>query len=103
MGYEPKFEWSSTLLVRKWQKNAGRSFFLFFSFVVTWLGGDQLQNFLALVGGVCCASLNLIIPAMLHILICKPGAFGHCLDGAIFICGVCILMLSTGQAIASWK
>merc|ERR1712032_1745758 len=54
--YEPKFQWAGTPLLRKWQKNFVRSLVLLFTFVVTWLGGDQLQNFLALVGGVCCAS-----------------------------------------------
>merc|ERR1712043_65754 len=55
---------------------------------VTWLGGDQLQNFLALVGGFCCASLALIFPAMLNIAICKPRGFGLWLDGMIFLSGI---------------
>merc|ERR1711870_113955 len=86
--YEPKFQWSSKHLVRKWSKNAMRSLVLLFIFTVTWLGGDQLQNFLALVGGFCCASLALIFPAMLNVVICKPQGFGLCFDWMIFACGI---------------
>merc|ERR1711874_766993 len=101
--YEPRVNWSEDYFRRKWQKNATRSFILTFTFAVTWLGGSQLQNFLALVGGVCCASLALIFPSMLHISICKPSGFWLCLDRFIFLCGVFILVLSTCQAIVSWK
>lgn len=101
--YEPKVLWSSTDFKRKWEKNVVRMLVLLFIVTVTWLGGDQLQNFLALVGGFCCASLALIFPSLLHIVICKPKGFGLCVDRMIFISGVCILILSTCQAIASWK
>lgn len=101
--YEPKFKWSSKALTRKWQKNALRTLGLIFTFTVTWLGGEQLQNFLALVGGVCCASLALIFPSVLHIAICKPQGPSLWLDKFILLSGVCILILSTSEAIASWK
>eukprot|EP00928_Gymnodinium_smaydae_P008894 TRINITY_DN1327_c0_g1_i1.p1 TRINITY_DN1327_c0_g1~~TRINITY_DN1327_c0_g1_i1.p1 ORF type:complete len:540 (+),score=73.06 TRINITY_DN1327_c0_g1_i1:78-1697(+) len=101
--YEPKVSWSSKYLVRKWQKNAGRSFLLLLSFVVTYLGGDSLQNFLALVGGFCCASLALIFPSALHISICQPRGPGFWLDAAIFCCGCGILVLSTTFALLNWK
>lgn len=100
--YEPKLTWSQTRLVRTWQKNIARSSFLMFSVFMTWLGGDQLQNFLALVGGVCCASLALIFPSILYIYICKPRGLALVLDWFIFCFGVFILCLSTYQALESW-
>eukprot|EP00928_Gymnodinium_smaydae_P061803 TRINITY_DN4579_c0_g1_i5.p1 TRINITY_DN4579_c0_g1~~TRINITY_DN4579_c0_g1_i5.p1 ORF type:complete len:173 (-),score=29.97 TRINITY_DN4579_c0_g1_i5:121-639(-) len=101
--YEPKFKWSSSTECRKWQKNLVRILVLLFILTVTWLGGDELQNFLALVGGFCCASLALIFPSMLNIKICKPRGFALCLDIFILVAGLGILILSTVQAITSWK
>lgn len=101
--YEPKFKWSDSYLKRKWQKNLVRILVLLFIFTVTWLGGDQLQNFLALVGGFCCASLALIFPSALNIAICKPTGFWLCMDRFIFVAGVIIMCLSVSQAFASWK
>jgi len=101
--YEVKLRWSDTYLVRKWQKNAMRSLVLLLIVTLTWMGGDKLQNFLGLVGGVCCASLGLIFPSVLNVLICKPGPVGLCMDAVIVISGVCILVMSTVQAFVSWK
>lgn len=101
--YEPKLSWSTGYMVRKWQKNAARSFVLFFTVGITWLGGNELQNFLALVGGVCCASLALIFPSRLHMQICKPTGAYRLLDCFILLAGIAILILSTTQAFASWK
>jgi len=101
--YEPKISWSSNYLKRKWQKNATRSFLLVFTFLTVQLGGDKLQNFLALVGGFCCASLALIFPSALHIRICSSTGFDLVADVFTLIAGICILLLSTVQAIISWK
>jgi len=100
--YEPKLSWSSSYRARKWQKNAGRALILLVTFTATWLGGDQLQNFLGLVGGFCCASLALIFPSLLHLAICRPAGLGYVSDVAILICGGAILSLSTVQSLASW-
>mmetsp|Transcript_21546 Transcript_21546/g.38622 ORF Transcript_21546/g.38622 Transcript_21546/m.38622 type:complete len:126 (+) Transcript_21546:2-379(+) len=101
--YEPKVAWSSSYLTRKWQKNAGRSFMLIFTFLTVQVGGDKLQNFLALVGGFCCASLALIFPSVLHLRICSPTGWSRRAD--IFTCaaGSSILVMSTVQALASWR
>lgn len=101
--YEVKVSWSNDNIVRKWQKNFTRSLLLLFTIGTTWIGGDQLQNFLALVGGFCCASLALIFPSILHILICKPRGIGLYTDAAITFAGIAILILSCSQAFASWK
>jgi proton-coupled amino acid transporter len=101
--YEPKITWSSNYHVRKWQKNAVRLGVLLFTITVTWLGGNQLQNFLALVGGFCCGSLALIFPSILHLKICKPTGIDLVCDYFILVSGCVILLLSTEQAFADWQ
>jgi len=101
--YEPYCPWSARGWLSKLQKNAVRSLVVLAVFAVTWLGGQQLQNLLALVGGLCCATLALIVPSVLHVLICKPGRLLLAQDVCIFIAGLFILVLSSAQAIASWK
>lgn len=101
--YEPSFVWSETYRVRKWKKNAVRFTVVLSSFFLTWLGGSQLQNFLALVGGLLGANLSIIVPACLHLSICKPKGFVFFLDIALCVVGAFMMVLSTYQALMSWK
>jgi len=101
--YEPRITWAGTDTAKMWKKNVGRAGVLLFTVGTTWLGGDQLQNFLALVGGVCCASLALIFPSMLNLTICKPCGVWWVVDVVILIAGIAVLILSTIQAFASWQ
>jgi len=101
--YEPKLKWSGSPTAKMWQKNFGRAAVLVFTVGITWLGGDKLNNFLALVGGVCCASLALIFPSMLNLVICKPTGVAFLMDVVILLSGIAVLILSTIQAFASWK
>eukprot|EP00930_Biecheleria_cincta_P102688 TRINITY_DN9448_c0_g1_i1.p1 TRINITY_DN9448_c0_g1~~TRINITY_DN9448_c0_g1_i1.p1 ORF type:complete len:502 (-),score=50.34 TRINITY_DN9448_c0_g1_i1:124-1629(-) len=101
--YEPRLGWSTSYLKRKWQKNVTRSFVLLITFLAVQLGGDELDNFLALVGGFCCASLALIFPSALHLVICSPTGISWWADVLTFIIGLSILILSTTQALTTWK
>eukprot|EP00928_Gymnodinium_smaydae_P099859 TRINITY_DN9650_c0_g1_i1.p1 TRINITY_DN9650_c0_g1~~TRINITY_DN9650_c0_g1_i1.p1 ORF type:complete len:480 (-),score=51.42 TRINITY_DN9650_c0_g1_i1:415-1854(-) len=51
---------------RKWAKNVFRAILMFLSAVVAAVGGKSMQNFLALIGGLCCGPLAIILPAAIH-------------------------------------
>lgn len=101
--YERRLSWSPRPTVRKWQKNGVRALLCLMMFSLTWLGGEKLQNFLALVGGLGCSTLALILPPMLHTIICKPGVCMRMINAFVSLIGICVLVLSTYQAIVSWK
>jgi len=100
--YEPYIAWSVWPRVRKWQKNASRTVVMVLMCLLTWLGGDQLQNILALVGGYGCSNLAIIVPSLLHIKICRPTGIVRAADLAAVGIGFVIVFASMGQAILTW-
>lgn len=101
--YEPQCAWSQNALVRKWSKNAARIFICLSCYALTWLGGEELQNFLALVGGLLGCNLALNVPALLHLVVCKPSGWRKAVDLVTFTIGTLIMVVSTYQSLATWK
>lgn len=101
--YESHLSWPRGYHRRKWSKNAVRALIVAFAYIVTWAGGEQLQNFLALVGGLLGSNLALNLPAMLHIAICKPRGFSLAWDVLTFVVGLAVMVSSTYQAVHTWK
>eukprot|EP00927_Polykrikos_kofoidii_P026686 TRINITY_DN23737_c0_g1_i1.p1 TRINITY_DN23737_c0_g1~~TRINITY_DN23737_c0_g1_i1.p1 ORF type:complete len:603 (-),score=58.47 TRINITY_DN23737_c0_g1_i1:67-1839(-) len=100
--YEPRRQWSDNPLARKLQKNFVRGMVLVGVLALTWLGGSSLQNVLGLVGGFCCSSLALVVPAMLDIIVCKPKACIIILDAVSITLGIFIMISSTVVTISTW-
>lgn len=50
----------------KWQKNFYRAVLVLFTASVAWLGSDNLDKFVSLVGCFCCIPLSFIYPALFH-------------------------------------
>lgn len=101
--YEPRIGWSPRAAIRTWQQNLGRTIVVLAVMGLTWAGGEQLQNILALVGGLGCSTLALIVPSALHITICKPRGAIRVLDALVFSIGIGVLILATMQALRSWR
>mmetsp|Transcript_8429 Transcript_8429/g.21611 ORF Transcript_8429/g.21611 Transcript_8429/m.21611 type:complete len:514 (-) Transcript_8429:131-1672(-) len=101
--YEPLFVWSESYRVRKCKKNVVRIAFAMATYGITWLGGQQLQNFLALVGGLLGANLSLAIPSAMHLAICKPTGLARMWDLVCMVAAIVIMACSTYQALATWK
>jgi len=100
--YEPQIAWSKSSLIRKWQTNASRVAVLFLTMLITDFGGQSLQHWLGVIGGVCCATIALMLPAALNIAICKPNKLWLVIDVVTFAAGTFVMIVSTEQALASW-
>eukprot|EP00928_Gymnodinium_smaydae_P055157 TRINITY_DN38753_c0_g1_i1.p1 TRINITY_DN38753_c0_g1~~TRINITY_DN38753_c0_g1_i1.p1 ORF type:complete len:503 (+),score=36.56 TRINITY_DN38753_c0_g1_i1:107-1615(+) len=85
---------------RKWVKNAFRASLMLGSAAVAAVGGKRLQNFLALIGGLCCGPLAIILPALIHWRICEPGTFGKIMDAALAVLGTYVTVMGTATAIS---
>lgn len=101
--YEPQVAWPQRAGVRKWSKNLVRVLICSAIFAITCLGGQELQNFLALVGGLLGCNLALCVPALLHLVICKPTGFWKVVDLVTFVVGTVIMVVSTYQSLTTWK
>eukprot|EP00927_Polykrikos_kofoidii_P083697 TRINITY_DN8636_c0_g1_i7.p1 TRINITY_DN8636_c0_g1~~TRINITY_DN8636_c0_g1_i7.p1 ORF type:complete len:521 (+),score=52.88 TRINITY_DN8636_c0_g1_i7:51-1613(+) len=87
---------------RKVYENICRVLLIVVLAALTWLGGNQLQNILGLVGGICCSMLALILPACIHIIVAKPKPLPFILDVFSGLLGCIIMVSSTTQAIMTW-
>mmetsp|Transcript_136953 Transcript_136953/g.266433 ORF Transcript_136953/g.266433 Transcript_136953/m.266433 type:complete len:422 (-) Transcript_136953:120-1385(-) len=101
--YEPAVAWwSGHPHIKRQQVKAVRLLVVFAAYFLTWLGGQRLQSFLALVGGLLGANLSITVPAVLHLLICQPQGFERVWDVCTAIIGVFIMSVTTYQAVLTW-
>lgn len=93
---EPRFfsaaTWESRPRLRKWAKNIFRIMFMLLSGVIAAIGGQNFQKFLAIIGGLCCAPLAIMLPAACHRIICEANGFWKHLDAFLLIVGACLLV-----------
>lgn len=87
---------------RKWCKNCFRTLLMLVSAIIAALGGGQLQNFLAIIGALCCGPLAIVLPAAMHLKICYPNFLAKTLDVVLIIFGSFVTIFSTGIAVMSW-
>lgn len=101
--YEPKLAWSDDLSTRRWMKNFVRVIVVAWTYFTTWLGGSQLQNFLAVVGGLLGANVSMVVPCAIHLLVCKQTGLSRFLNWTVIVAGFLMMILSTYQAVMTWK
>jgi len=101
--YEPAVTWwSGNPQERRRQMKTLRLLVVFAAYFLTWLGGQRLQSFLGLVGGLLGANLSITVPAVLHLSICQPQGFERVWDVCTATVGVFIMASTTYQAILTW-
>jgi len=86
---------------RKWAKNVFRTFLMLFSGLVGAVGGQNLESFLGIIGGLCCGPLAIMIPAAMHLQICEPKGLTRITDIVLVILGFAITVLSTWISITN--
>eukprot|EP00928_Gymnodinium_smaydae_P028507 TRINITY_DN21723_c0_g1_i1.p1 TRINITY_DN21723_c0_g1~~TRINITY_DN21723_c0_g1_i1.p1 ORF type:complete len:609 (+),score=20.45 TRINITY_DN21723_c0_g1_i1:151-1977(+) len=86
-------------LLVKLKKNMLRSCAVVLTALVACFCAAELNNFVALVGGVCCMPLAVIVPALMH---AKLVGGTRLIDCALVLVGVALMVLSTYMAISTW-
>ncbi|EPY52819.1 vacuolar amino acid efflux transporter Avt3 [Schizosaccharomyces cryophilus OY26] len=71
----------------KWRKNTLRVFIVIFAILVSWAGSSRLDQFVSMVGSVCCIPLIYMYPPMLHYKACATTWKLRTLDVAMWIIG----------------
>ncbi|KAL1664193.1 transmembrane amino acid transporter protein-domain-containing protein [Schizophyllum commune] len=83
----------------KWQKNFLRFFVVFFCALISWLGANDLDKFVAFIGCFACVPLCYVYPAMLHY---KAAAFTRkqkIADIAMMVFGIIACVFTTAQTL----
>ncbi|GAA6021997.1 hypothetical protein JCM10207_002401 [Rhodosporidiobolus poonsookiae] len=83
----------------KWEKNAFRTLAVFACAMIAWLGANDLDKFVSLIGSLACVPLGLVYPAMLHYKACARNRRQKALDIALMIFGVVCTIYTTQQTI----
>ncbi|KAL3231201.1 Vacuolar amino acid transporter 3 [Nakaseomyces bracarensis] len=88
----------------KWLKNYFRAGVVCFSAAIAWIGANDLDKFVSLVGSFACVPLIYIYPPMLHYKafkgIVKP--FHLWLDILLLSIGIIVMLYTTAQTIIMW-
>ncbi|KAI0138849.1 vacuolar amino acid transporter 3 [Pestalotiopsis sp. NC0098] len=86
----------------KWQKNIYRFFVVFVCAFIAWVGADNLDKFVALVGNFACIPLVFIYPALLHYKAVAKSKLWKYSDIGLCIFGFIAMAYTTSLTIISW-
>ncbi|KAK4138711.1 hypothetical protein BT67DRAFT_438026 [Trichocladium antarcticum] len=86
----------------KWQKNAFRFLVVAVCAVVAWIGADNLDKFVALVGNFACIPLVYIYPPMLHLKAVARSRWRRWSDVLLCVFGFVAMAYTTSLTVMSW-
>ncbi|SCU88111.1 LADA_0E08262g1_1 [Lachancea dasiensis] len=89
----------------KWLKNYFRIAVVIMNLTIAWLGANDLDKFVSLVGSFACVPLIYVYPPMLHLQAFRNGGASKLSlvsDMLIAIFGVCVMVYTTYQAVYLW-
>ncbi|TRM64501.1 transmembrane amino acid transporter protein-domain-containing protein [Schizophyllum amplum] len=83
----------------KWQKNCLRFVVVFTCAVISWLGADDLDKFVAFIGCFACVPLCYVYPAMLHLKAVARTRRQKVADIAMMVFGIIACVFTTSQTL----
>ncbi|TDH72350.1 hypothetical protein CCR75_000998 [Bremia lactucae] len=84
----------------RWEKNGFRFALVCLTAVIAYYGKDELDNFVALIGGFCSVPLAFIYPCLFHSKLLNQGRF---LNNTVIAIGIFTMVFATYQAASTWK
>ncbi|EMC91284.1 hypothetical protein BAUCODRAFT_117635 [Baudoinia panamericana UAMH 10762] len=86
----------------KWKKNVFRFFMVVLCAAIAWLGANDLDKFVALVGSFACIPLVYIYPPMMHYRVSATRLWERITDVLLVIFGFVLMAYTTGMTIQHW-
>lgn len=86
----------------KWEKNVFRFLLVGLTGCVAYMGADDLDKFVALIGSVACVPLVYIFPPVLHLRTVAAYSYAFYFDVVLAIFGVCIMAYTSSTTIMAW-
>lgn len=94
--------WEKTQ-TRKWSKNGFRTLLVAACALISYAGYDSLDNFVALIGSLCCVPLAFIYPSFFHRTMVATTAKQRALDLGLGIFGIVIMIFTAVETISTWN
>lgn len=91
-----KYDWHT-----KMSKNAFRFCVVLFCMMCAWLGANDLDKFVSLIGSVACVPLCFVYPPLLHLRACATTRRAKVLDISLFIFGIFCVVFCGSQTVHS--
>ena len=91
-----KYDWRT-----KMEKNLFRFVVVIFCMLCAWVGADDLDKFVSLIGSVACVPLAFVYPPLLHLRGCARTRTAKILDIGLAIFGVACAIFAGGQTLQS--
>ncbi|KAI9261410.1 transmembrane amino acid transporter protein-domain-containing protein [Phascolomyces articulosus] len=86
----------------KWQKNSLRFAIVVTCGIIAWLGANDLDKFISLIGSICCCPLSLIFPPLFHLCLEKTTGFQRVMDQILIIFGVGVMLFTLYNTSKEW-
>ncbi|RLN86833.1 hypothetical protein BBJ28_00008192 [Nothophytophthora sp. Chile5] len=84
----------------RWQKNGFRFALVCLTAVIAYFGKEELDNFVALIGGFCSVPLAFIYPCLFHSTLVNEG---RAINNAVIALGLFTMVFATYQAVSTWN
>lgn len=99
----PPYPYRPVPLKRKWLKNLFRASIILGTSVLSIAGAKVLDNFVALIGSVCCIPLAFICPCLFHLKLRGGTRLSRAMDIGMVFVGVALMLFTAIQVFSSWK
>ena len=86
----------------KWSKNLFRVGLVLVASLIAYVGADDLDKFVSLIGSFACVPLVFVYPPLLHMKACRTTRRGRIADLALAGFGVLAMIYTTVTSIKSW-
>ncbi|CAI5736967.1 unnamed protein product [Peronospora destructor] len=84
----------------RWEKNGFRFTLVCLTAAIAYFGKEELDNFVALIGGFCSVPLAFIYPCLFHSKLLDEG---RTLNNIVIGIGVFTMIFATSQALSTWN
>ncbi|KAF1774523.1 Amino acid transporter, transmembrane domain [Phytophthora cactorum] len=84
----------------RWEKNGFRFALVCLTAAIAYYGKEELDNFVALIGGFCSVPLAFIYPCLFHSKLVNDG---RTLNNAVIAVGIFTMVFATYQAVSTWN
>ncbi|KAK5129159.1 hypothetical protein LTR08_003800 [Meristemomyces frigidus] len=86
----------------KWKKNVFRFFMVVFCALIAWLGANDLDKFVAVVGSFACIPLTFIYPPMMHYKAISTKLWQKVANVALVVFGFTVMAYTTTLTVVRW-
>ncbi|KAI9281965.1 transmembrane amino acid transporter protein-domain-containing protein [Sporodiniella umbellata] len=86
----------------KWQKNTLRFAIVIIGTLIAWLGANDLDKFISIIGSVCCCPLSLIFPPLFHLRLPNTNGTSRWIDMILVAFGTSVMLFTFYNTTKQW-